>query len=441
MKKLIVYILMGCALLYGQNFNGTSLSMAGSYSALVKGIDAVGWNPAGLALDRGNTFELNLISLNSAFFNDAFSWHTYNRYFTAEGNPDNYLSASEKKDFLDLFSDNRLTLNTDVALNVFGIAFNNFGMAVQAIAGGSVGATNIKPLEIALNGLNLTEDYNYNVPKQVDGAVFSAVKISFAYAYPFSIKKYVPGLRPVSVGIGVNYYVGMGVAQVLDSPLSINRVPAEGDQEEYIRILGKARARYAVGEDGPTPVGSGRGIDFGLSSGYGKKWRFALSFTNIGASINWSANTNMRIRAHSDSIPVGDLFSNDNNNEVNSTDTDTSLAISSFSTPLPAVMRVGGVYQIKKNWLVSAEWQQGLNKAFGNSTTPRISAGTEYAPLPWLPLRTGMSIGGRESFLWGMGFGLRFRFVDFNYSFAMKNALWPTHSEGLFTSLSLKIKI
>ncbi len=439
MKKLIGFILIGWAVIYGQNFDGASLSMAGSYTALSRGIDAVGWNPAGLALYRGNAIELNLISVNSALFNDAVSWNTYNRYFTAEGNPDNYLSDSEKKDFLDLFSDNRIKLNTDVALNVFGVAFNNFGLAVQAIAGGSADA-NIKPLQIALNGLNFAEDYNYNVPNQINGNMFSAVKISFAYAYPFSVKKYLPGFRPVSVGIGINYYVGLAVGQVLDSHLSINRVPAEGDQNEYIKIHGQARARYAMGEDGPTPVGAGRGIDFGMSSGYGKKWRFALSFSNIGGSINWSSNTNMLIKTHSDSIPTGDLLGGGSSKDT-STDTDTTLTIGSFSTSLPAVMRVGGVYEIQKNWLVSAEWQQGLNKAFGNSTTPRLSVGTEYAPLPWLPLRTGMAVGGRESFLWGMGFGLRFRFVDFNYSFAMKNALWPTHSEGLFTALSLKIKI
>jgi len=439
MKKLTAFILIGWAVLYGQNFDGTALSLAGSYTALSKGIDAVGWNPAGLALQRGNAIEINIISINSAFFNDALSLDTYNRYFTAEGNPDNFLNESEIKDLLSLFSDQRLKINTDNTVNLFGLAFNNFGMAVQGIAAGSVDA-NIKPLEIALNGLDFTEDYSYNVPNQVKGDLFSAIKISFAYAYPISIKKYLPGFRPLAVGIGINYYIGMAVGQVLDSRLSINRIPAEGDNDEYTSLVGQARARYALGEDGPTPVGSGRGIDLGFSSGYGKRWRFALSFSNIGASINWSTNTNILIQTHQDSIPMGDLINGDNNEDT-STDTDTSYAIGSFSTSLPAVMRIGGVYEIQNNWLVSAEWQQGLNKAFGNSTTPRLSVGTEYAPLPWLPLRSGMAIGGKESFLWGMGFGLRFRFVEFNYSFAMKNALWPSYSEGLFNAFSLKIKI
>lgn len=442
MKRIILITLVLFSVASAQNFDGVGLGLAGSYTVTSRGIDALSWNPANIALPRGNTMELNLVSLNAAFFNNAFSFHTYNRYFTHDGNPDTLLDAGEKRDFLNLISDDFLKLNSNIAVNVFGLAFNNFAMAIQVVSQSDIGI-NKKPLEMALYGEDITPDYEYYVKEQLKGSAFAAVKVSFGYAYPLRLQQFFPELNPeinpVAVGVAVNYYLGLGVAQVLQSEMLLQRFPDEtGGDNESLKYMGNASVRFA-GLDNGMLAGRGRGFDFGLSGGYGSRLKLGISFSNLGASIDWNNNTQMAIQSISDSIKASDIFEDDW--DANATKTDTTMDIASFSTPLPSVMRIGGAFYLMPTWLVMAEWQQGLNHAFGNSTTPRLSVATEYKVLNWLPVRGGIAIGGKESFLLSMGFGLHLFVLDFDYSFAMKNALWPTHSEGLFQALSLKIKL
>ena len=440
MKRILFILLIALTPLWSQSFDGTGLGLAGSYTVTSRGIDALSWNPANIALPRGNTLEINIASANIALLNNAFSMNTYNRYFTHEGNPDTLLDSGEKRDFLNLIPENYWRLNTDVSANVLGLAFNNFAMGMQVISQGGIGF-NKKPLEIGLYGENITTDYQLQIPEQVQGSAYAAVKISFGYAYPFRLQQFFPKLdariQPVSVGIAVNYYLGIAVAEVQDSEILLHRFPAANDQDETIKYGGKAAVRVAIPEEGMIP-GRGRGFDFGIASGYGSQLRFGIGFSNLGASINWNYNTRMELHTISDSLKTADLIEN---GPETATRTDTTMDIDAFSTPLPSVMRVGAAYYLKPEWLVMAEWQQGLNKAFGNSTTPRISVATEYKVTQFFPVRAGIALGGKESFLFSLGFGLHLAVFDLDYSFAMKNALWPTHSEGLFQAVGMKFKL
>jgi len=104
-------------------------------------------------------------------------------------------------------------------------------------------------------------------------------------------------------------------------------------------------------------------------------------------------------------------------------------------------MRIAAGYRMLKNLKLMVDWEQGLNTAFGNSTTPKIGVAAEYKVLRWLPLRSGFSVGGREGFQYGLGFGLNFRFFDFDLSYAMKKALWPSYSRGVLFAMGMKFKI
>lgn len=129
----------------------------------------------------------------------------------------------------------------------------------------------------------------------------------------------------------------------------------------------------------------------------------------------------------------------EDSDEDHSVSVDTTYSAGSFKTNLPAKMSMGAAFQMFDNLTLTAEWQQGLNEEFGNSTTPRVGVGAEYFPLKWLPLRTGMAVGGRVGFLYGMGIGLNFSHFRFDYSYAMNKAMWPSSSNGLFTALSMKL--
>jgi len=431
MKKIIIFLIALISLLYSQNSDGVGLSLAGNYMAMSRGVNAIAWNPANLALARGNTMELNLVSLNMSIGNNSINLNTYNRYFTAEGN-NGYWSNGDKHAILDMISDDGPRTDFDLSANILGLAFNNFGLAVQMIGKGyaQVG-TDKKPFQIALFGETIDHAYEYDQPTQALGASYSAMKVSIAYAYPVPMKWLHPQLRNLSIGAAWNQYVGIAVAQIREASVHLKRIDGEKESVEYAVAL---RGRIAIPESA-TPTGKGVGFDLGLSGGYGNKIDFALSIANIGASINWSRHTQQVQIEHADSLRV---FGNDND-PFREISIDTSYDINSFSTNLPSVLRLGGVYHLKPNWKVSAEYDQGLNKAFGNSTTPRFGVATEYYLTSWLPLRGGMAVGGNDGFELGLGFGLHAPFIHFDYSYAMRSALWPTYSRGIYTAFSLKI--
>ena len=104
MKKILILFSLLLVSAYGQSFDAVSLSMAENYTALSRGINAVPWNPANLCMARGNTFELNILSLNLNAYNNVLSINNYNKYFTEEGHGGRW-SDSDKKELMDLFDD------------------------------------------------------------------------------------------------------------------------------------------------------------------------------------------------------------------------------------------------------------------------------------------------------------------------------------------------
>ena len=433
MKKVILLITALTTVLSAQSFDGVSLGLAGNYSAISRGINALVWNPANLALPRGNTMELNLISVNTQLYNNSFNLNSYTHYFTAEGN-NGYWSEKDKKELLDLISEDGLRLDTDVRVNVLGLAFNNFGMAVQMIGQGYSALNADKtPFKMALFGESYDRDYVYEQTSQVKAAAYSAMKISLGYAYPFKMNWLLPELKDIAVGFSWSRYIGFGAAQTQKSDVYFQRISGDEESVKYA-VLVEGRAAYS--ESG-SPVGVGQGFDFGISGGYGRRLDFSWSFSNMGASINWTSGAQKFKLYQADSLSIADM--NSNSESPTEISIDTSFTTGSFSTPLPAVMRMGAVYRMSPKWKISADYHQGLNRAFGNSLRMRFGVGSEYYALSWLPLRAGFALGGREGSQLGMGFGLHLPILQLDYSFAMKGALWPTYAKGVFSALSIKL--
>lgn len=435
MKRILIILILSTSL-FAQSFDGVSLGLAGNYAALSRGIHSLGFNPANVAVPRNDVVEFNLLSLNLGLFNNAFSYHSYNKFFVTNGK-ENYWDQNKKDAFLNLIPNNGLIVNSDLNANVLGLAFNNFAMAVHPVVFGKIRNSKIKTvLDIALNGDDVTRDYSLNLPDFAEGSAFAAMGVSLNYAYPIPIKRYLPDFSFMSVGLGINYYLGLAVLQTQEANASVKRTSY--DDHEIIETNLVTTAKVATPE-GATPAGKGRSYDFGLSALYKDKWFVSLSFLNIGGKIKYSTNTKRLI---SSSYSVTTIYASmDKSSQNFHESTDTTVTIAPFNVDVPAYMRLGLAYYFKKNLIFTSEWKQGLNNAFGNSTKPRFGVGVEYKPLWWLPLRSGISVGGNTNFLMGVGMGLDFKYLSLDFSYAMKNALWPTHSEGLFLGMNLMIRI
>jgi hypothetical protein len=175
----------------------------------------------------------------------------------------------------------------------------------------------------------------------------------------------------------------------------------------------------------PSPAGTGFGLDLGFSASISSLINISFAVTDIG-SIKW----NERAAQYS---ALGDIFVNDisNKDQMDSLGdkiTGKGEYINEFTTGLPTALRFGASYLIKEGvvpgiLLLGLDYNQGLNDMPGNCTKPRISIGSEWKPMDWIPyIRTGLSFGGWEGFNWAFGLGIDAGLIELNFATSDMNS-------------------
>ncbi len=432
MKIFMWLFLLNIGFLSAQAFDGTSLGMAGNFAAHSRGINAIAWNPANLSLFRASNTEINLVAFNAGL-SGGLSISEYNTYFTQAGHNGEW-SIKDRREIINLFSGKGLGLEMDVNSNLFGFVTGNFGLGVQLIGSGNAFIKAGKPLEIFLFGETFEKDYAFSETDVLDASFYSAIKNSVAFSYLIKLdrRKYY-SFSHLSFGVNLNYYLGLGVAQTLNSSVALQRVDSGGTEsrEEMLRYETNVEARVSDPANGL--AGTGFGLDFGVTARFARAWHVSLSFSNLFAKINWDGNPQTVNYSRVDSTYI---FAN--TGQDTSYVSEIRTAGKAFSTSLPSVMRAGLRLRLLHNLTLTADWRQGLNTNFGNYTTPRVGVGAEYKVLKWLPLRSGFAVGGRDKFLLGLGGGLHFSFMELDFSYAMRRAVVPVYSDGFYTAFSIK---
>lgn len=429
MLKYILLLLTSITLSFGQIADGASLGLAGNYTAHSRGVDAISWNPANLSMYRTHNFELNLIGLQ-ATLSSGLSIANYNQYFTQEGHSGRW-STKDKKDILNLFSNNNMSTHIEVNSHILSFVSGNMGFSIQLMGKGHNVFNSREALEVFLFGETLTQDYKFSQNNILKGHTFTALKNTLAWSHLFKFDRRKHFFSHLSVGVGANFYAGLAVAQISKAHVSLVR---ETTQENDVRAISTAalQARAAAaGQNGL--AGYGLGLDFGVTARFKRSWHVSLAFSNLFSNINW--NGDPRIYEYSRS----DTLINSNNNGSNNFVRDSDKATTQFSTALPQTMRLGLRFRFLHNLTFTADYHQGINSAFGNTTTPRFGAGAEYKVFNWLPLRAGVAVGGHEKFVLASGVGIKLYFIQLDLSYGMHKAVLPIYSKGFQTAFSVKL--
>jgi hypothetical protein len=75
----------------------------------------------------------------------------------------------------------------------------------------------------------------------------------------------------------------------------------------------------------------------------------------------------------------------------------------------------------------------------GYSDQAKVAIGSEYRPVGWIPLRAGLSFGGKwGGYSVGLGFGLHAYVFEFDLAYLMQHALWPTYADGASVAMNMK---
>ena len=453
----------------GDRSNVRGISLARTYVVDSRSVDALGINPANLALDDRLPFTLALPSVGVRLSSELINYDAYNNYFTGIPDPQNpgkriqkVLTDQDKNDLLGLLPDNGST-RADLEVTSLGMSIQlgrigSLGFAITDHIGVKLDIPK-QYFKVFLFGFD-AQGSNYNF----DGTSASAwwwreTNFSYANKLPFEL----PVLGNIRFGVGLKLISGYGamLTDHYNGTLSNNVVGGNQYQlQAAFDFLTKRSGSSVFGTDTstnkskfdfkpfPDPAGKGTGFDLGLNGEIGDNFRVGISITDIG-KITWDQNLVETYGAYNATLT--DPFDSTQQNSLKNGFKGSNRPGTSFTTALPTKVRIGAAFQTKDmpilhylpgNMLMEIDYNQGLNNSLGNSTIPRVSLGTEWRLIPILPLRTGITVGGGDQFRWAFGFGLDIWVMSLDVGTENFGMLFSPKSFSMFSfAAGLRIRV
>jgi hypothetical protein len=415
-----------------------TLGMGRTAVAASRGTDAIGINPANIAIPDIGHFDLSLVNSSFRISTEIFTYDIYQKYFTGIDTGGTkrapYPLTQQDKDIIrGQLPENPVT-KINVESMLAGVSFETallggIGFAVLEHAGANFAFSRDFFDMMYLQGLPSNTKYVFN------GTSFEAwwyreYNISYGRRLPIKI----PFLKNLYAGAAVKFIHGYGIFQTTKNNSSIENKSAL-DSTGVNSLIGnfdfsaqRAGADFFNNDTAkqsftmfPSPVGKGTGLDIGISAELLNGIVLGLSVTDIG-KILWDKNVLQTTGG-------GQVTINGNINglqdSIKNVVKGKNSPGESFSTSLPTVFRIGASVESDKvvflkilpgKLLLAVEYSQGFNESLGNTTKPRVSLGAEYRIIPFLPVRTGLIAGGNENVRWAFGFGLDFRVVTLDFA-------------------------
>ena len=415
-------IFLATPLLYAQQaIDARAAGMAYSNAADTRGLQSVGLNPATLALQTSYKFEFNLLSVNATANNNSFKKSQYDRYFTTG----NLLSSADIDDIMNSIPDGGLRADGVAHVNTISFYVPNFSLSLIGLGTGKVNVPKtVFELPLKGNADQPGRVYRFNDAEASD---WVGIGVIASGAYDFKMGENSP-LDRMSLGLSLKYYSGLHFDNVVKSRGELQNFDLENNKP-FINLDGEIELLSADG-------GGGVGIDVGVLGIFKENFTFGITLLNVTSSMSWGTEAERRtLRIHGDSLSLP--------NRVRDSlivDTDTSLALNSFATHLPAIMDFAFAYQPMAQMTVTAEYEQGLNDEMGGTKRPRVGFGLEYRGIPLLPLRAGFTFGGKTGSSFALGAGLNFKNWYFDAAYLNHGRIIPDDFKGIGLALSSRLR-
>jgi hypothetical protein len=391
-----------------------ALSLSQAYTALARGPETVFWNPANLALRGGPRFQWEVFNAGLSLIaeNNGFSVKTYNDNFTDKTR---LITESDKDKILKDIPAEGLRINLDVDPRLaIGIPFNG-GVAFRLPWWGGLNSAITLGLntgfeaeipkdviELILKGNEFNKPYNI---ADWDGSGWGVFSFNWAAAKPWMPGRLQPYLDEFTVGGTFKILSGAyGETQRSGGTLLVEPQGMDLDFNMITRVGG----------------GYGFGIDMGVAGvTKDRKLTFSAGLLNFLDYMSWGISPkqdsvfataiDMKATSIFGGKNIQDALDNPDVDGDGDADFHKKLDDKAFSRSLPAMLRLGGAYQLQPKLTLVGNYDQAFSSGFGVEVTPRISAGAEYRLVDWFPMRFGLTLGGRSS-----GSSLGFAFGPFN---------------------------
>ncbi|MFH0765719.1 MAG: DUF5723 family protein [Calditrichota bacterium] len=367
---------------------GRSSGLAGSCATGMFSVDALGWNPANLGLKANPEFRLCLPGAGLSFGNNSMSPRFIGETFVEDAR----LTDKQIADILSQLKTKTLDINTLLAIPVFGLAQGRVAFNVNA----QLNSHFALPKDLF--------ELMFRGPVKDQVSKFDNVQSESAswWAAAFSVGQPLPHpdwLREFSAGATIKYLGGLAM-QRLDN------------QRGQVLLTEESIYVDGYGKTLESTRGSGWGLDFGFSGVMAKSnLKVGLTLGNLFEKIWWRDVTVREAQFYRDSGLNPDSLGRPEywNWEYFFGQSDTTYKISSTQTDLPTYL----ILSFSRPFLnerieLFGSYFQGWDEAFGQSLKPLFAIGSEFRYIPFLPLRMGAALGGREELVLAGGFGLAF---------------------------------
>ncbi len=212
----------------GDRSNIRGVGMGRTVNATSRGIDAVGINPANIAIPDRGRFQLNIAPTGVRFSTELFSYDIYKEYFTGVDSVGKRwakrLESADKDKILSQLPDLPMT-RIELESMILGVSFQHpsiggIGFAITEHAGATITLSK-DYFRLAAFGLEPTGSvYNF------DGTGISAwwyreYNLSYGRKLPVRLKF----LKDLYAGIGIKFLRGYGIFQPIKEKSSFGNYP------------------------------------------------------------------------------------------------------------------------------------------------------------------------------------------------------------------------
>ncbi|MCG8608620.1 DUF5723 family protein, partial [bacterium] len=271
--------------------------------------------------------------------------------------------------------------------------------------------------DLALNGNELNRIYEIG---DTEGEGWGISSFGLSTAFRLGL----PAFQEFTVGITAKYLKGFAYAKVREATSSFT---TETDRAYGSGIL---VIDSALG-------GNGFAFDIGAAARMSRNWTISASLTNAVSNINWNKDTERFTYSFSaDSLSVDQVEDSDIDSVF--VDSDETVDIEPFTSSLPSELRIG-IARTTRRFTFAADLRQGLQRIAGVSTTPEISFGTELRLIGLLPLRGGLSVGGKRGLSSSAGFGFDLSFLTLDFAVASKGGIVAGKGVGVAFGMMFKL--
>lgn len=379
--------------------NARSVGLGGASIGLARGVDAPIWNPANLGLPDNGRLSVKLINLGLGVYNNSFTLQQYNTYNGA------YWDEQDIENILNSIPANGMEISLTGNCQVASFSSGRLAFSIEALVQSKVKL--VKDFfDFVLHTNSQKEEHIFD---DCDGEMWGVMSYNFSGGIPIRV----PHFQHFAIGGTIKYLQGYGYLKIVETR-GYRRTTSAGEKAE-----GSMKMNYAS-------LGRGVSFDFGVSAKLNQNLTMGLSLKNFINNIEWYKDTNHRYYSFSmDSLNIFNVLEKDT---IIYTE-ETSEELSSLNSTLPAELHIGIAYT-KTKYTFVLDYIQGFRERAGTSLLPMFAAGIEFRPVPWLPLRTGFSVGGDDLFSTSIGWGLKMGPVAFDIAASNRGGFILVNQKG-----------